>query len=527
MHMKRIGLISIILALALFLGAAAAMGDDTPKYGGTMNIALSSEPGTLDMQLSTAVIDSTPAREMLEGLFAFDATYTPQPMLAQSMDLSSDGTVATFHLRHGVMFQNGQEMKAADVVASLERWGKYGLTASALWSHVTKLVALDDYTVEMTLDEPFAPMTTYLANIYGGPVIYPASIVEAAGNQPIAPKDTIGTGPYEFVSWQSGNYILLKRFDQYSALSTPASGFAGAKMAYFDELKFFFISDDNARIVGMQSGTYDYALDIPNDLYPNIKDDANIVPIITDHPPIYPIMLINSKTGITANQGIRQAIQAALDMTPIMLAGYGDQMFWSLDGSYFAPGIRWSTTAGDAAYNQADPAKAKQLAADAGYTGQPINIIVAQDMTAQYNQSLVVKSQLEAAGFKVNLEVYDRATFFAQRNNAEDPQWQLAFSFYSTTPDPSLVLMLNPNYAGWWNTPEIQTLRNELNKITDFNDRYAMWEQIRELWYTQVPAIKFGDAYQLHLIRSDIGGGYGTKANPPMVSPYFWNSWRK
>jgi len=151
---------------------------------------------------------------------------------------------------------------------------------------------------------------------------------------------------------------------------------------------------------------------------------------------------------------------------------------------------------------------------------------VAQDMTAQYNQSLVVADQLRKAGFNVDLQVYDKATFFARRNDKENPQWEIAFSFYSTTPDPSLVLMLNPNYAGWWNTPEIQALREELNRITDFEKRYAKWEEIMCLWYEQVPAIKFGDAYQLHLMRAEIGGGYGTE-HPPMLSPYFWNSWRK
>jgi peptide/nickel transport system substrate-binding protein len=214
-----------------------------------------------------------------------------------------------------------------------------------------------------------------------------------------------------------------------------------------------------------------------------------------------------------------------------MLAGYGDPTFWSLNSTYFAPGIRWYTdNAGAGLYNANDPAKARQMAADAGYNNEQIRIIVAQDMTSQYNQALVVTDQLKRAGFNVDLQVYDKATFFSIRNSKDapdNPQWELAFSYYSTTPDPSLVLMLNPAYAGWWDTTEIQTLRNELNKITDFDARYAKWEEIMELWYEQIPAIKFGDAFQLHLMRAEIGGGYGTPENPPMLSPYFWNAWRK
>ncbi|HDL86148.1 MAG TPA: ABC transporter substrate-binding protein [Candidatus Acetothermia bacterium] len=527
--MSRKGIVYTVFALvlALVVGTGMMALGEAGTYGGTLRCALASEPGTLDMQMTTGVAASIPARHILEGLFAFDATYTPQPMLAESWELSKDGTVATFHLRHGVLFQNGQEMTSADVLASLDRWGKYGLTSKALWSHVVKLSAPDAYTVVMQLDQPFAPMTTYLANIYGGPSIYPKAVVDKAGNQPIAPKDLIGTGPYKFVEWKSGDYMLLERFDKYVPVSTPASGFAGDKVAYFDKLQFFFVADNNARLVGIKSGTYDYVVNIPSDLYSTIKDNKSIIPILTNHPPIYPIMLINNKTGLLAtNYTLKQAILAALDMTPIMQAGYGDKMFWRLDGSYFASGIRWYTKTGTQLYNQNDPTKAKQLMKEAGYNGEPINMIVAQDMTAQYNQALVVKYQLEQVGFKVDLQVYDKATFFARRNDVKNPQWQLAFSFYSTTPDPSLVLMLNPNYAGWWNSPKIQTLRNELNQITDFKARYAKWEEIMTLWYQQIPAIKFGDAYQLHLMRSDILGGYGTEARPPMVSPYFWNSWK-
>jgi len=521
----------VILAILLIgILGSLAMAANGPMYGGTLRVALASEPGKLDMVLDSGVAASIPARHLLEGLFAFDENYAPKPMLALSWELDETGTIATFYLRRGVLFHNGEEMTAEDVVASLKRWGEYGLTAAALWSHVTSVEAVDEYTVRMTLDEPFAPMTTYLANIYGGPSIYPKALAESAGGEPIAPADIVGTGPYRFVEWKAGDYILLERFAGYVSSPEAASGFSGQKVAYFDELQFFFVAEDNARIVGVESGTYDYAVNIPNDLYVSIEGNDDILPIITDHPPIYPIALVNNRTGLMTNSALKQAIITALDMEAIMLAGYGDPTFWSLNASYFAPGIRWYTEGeGEGLYDAADSDLAAQLAADAGYAGETIRIIVAQDMTAQYNQALVVTDQLRNAGFTVDLQVYDKATFFDIRNsqaNPDNPAWEIAFSYYSTTPDPSLVLMLNPNYAGWWDTPEIQVLRNELNGITDFDTRYAKWQEIMDLWYEQIPAIKFGDAFQLHLIRTEIGGGYGTPDNPPMLSPFFWNTWR-
>ena len=513
-----IGFLGILLAGGLALA-------EEPKYGGTLKVALASEPGTLDMQLTTGVAASIPARHIFEGLFAFDENYTPKPMLLESWERSPDGKTVTFHLRKGVLFHNGKELVAEDVVASLERWGKYGLTSKALWSHVQKLEAVDNYTVGMILDQPFAPLETYLANIYGGPGIYPKKVAEAAGKEPIAPENYIGTGPYKFAEWKAGDYIRLVRFDRYVAREDKPSGFAGKRTAYFDELIFYFVPEDNARLVGVQAGTYDYVVNIPNDLYPDIEGDPNIVPIIADHPPIYPMALCNTIAGLTANVKIRQAILAALDMEPIMLAGYGDPKFWKLNGSYFAPGIRWYTAAGTEAYDQADPEKAKRLLEEAGYNGEPLRLIVAGDMTAQYNQSLVVADQLKKAGFNVDLQVYDKATFFARRNDRENPQWELAFSYYYTIPDPSLVLMLSPTYAGWWDTPQKRILVEVLNQITDFKVRYKVWEAVMELWYIEVPAIKFGDAFQLHLKRAELKG-YGTDYINMGAAPYFWNSWK-
>ena len=524
-HLNWIAVSCLVVATCL-LGGGTALAAGEPVYGGTLRCAIVADPETLDMQMTTSIPASYPARHIVEGLFAFDERYAPQPMLAESWELDASGTVATFHLREGVLFHNGKEMTADDVLASLERWGEFGQTAKALWDHVTSLVALDPYTVELSLDQPFAPMTTYLANIYGGPSIYPAEVISPAGGEPLPADKIIGTGPYKFVEWKPGNYILLERFDDYVASALPASGFAGDKVAYFDRLQFFAVPEANARLIGLQAGTYDYAANIPNDLASSVEGDSEVIQIIIDHPPIYPIALVNNKQGIMTNFALKRAILTALNMETIMTAGYGDQKFWALNPSYFAEGIRWYTEgAGQGLYNVNDSARAAQMAADAGYAGETITMIVASDMTEQYNQALVVQDQLQKAGFTVDLQVYDLASFFSVRNNVNDPQWDIAFSFYSTTPDPSLVLMLSPTYAGWWDTPEIKELRSELNGIVDFDERYSKWEEIMDLWYEQVPALKFGDAFQLHLMRAEVQGGYGT-VNPDMLSPYFWNAWK-
>ena len=119
--MRTTKLMILTLLLSAVLGSLVIAADG-PTYGDTLRVALASEPGKLDMVLDSGVAASIPARHILEGLFAFDENYTPQPMLAFSWDLDETGTVATFNLRRGVLFHNGDEMTSDDVVASLNRW---------------------------------------------------------------------------------------------------------------------------------------------------------------------------------------------------------------------------------------------------------------------------------------------------------------------------------------------------------------------------------------------------------------------
>ena len=105
------------------------------------------------------------------------------------------------------------------MVASLKRWGEFGARGQLLMKNATSLQATGKYEVTLKLSEPNGAWKNMLAYPEGGPAIYPAGIVSAAGNKPIEPKDYIGTGPYKFGEWRPNRYVELLRFDGYSKLS--------------------------------------------------------------------------------------------------------------------------------------------------------------------------------------------------------------------------------------------------------------------------------------------------------------------
>ena len=128
---------------------AAAPAAAEPK---TLNIALSGQPEHLDVAMSSMDIASEVVFiSVFEKLVAFDSESRVIPELAESWELTDENRVYTYHLRHGVKFHNGEEMKAADVVASMNRWIDAAANARGLVGDA-RFTAVDDYTVEIRLE---------------------------------------------------------------------------------------------------------------------------------------------------------------------------------------------------------------------------------------------------------------------------------------------------------------------------------------------------------------------------------------
>ncbi|HYM91689.1 MAG TPA: ABC transporter substrate-binding protein, partial [bacterium] len=345
----------VVLALA---GAMVFSTSAAPKRGGTLRVAEIGEPLTLDTVATTATQTSSMTHPIFEELFAFDANFRIQPMLAESYTVSKDGRTYTFKLRKNVPFHNAKEMTADDVVASLNRWGKVSPRGASVYKNVESVTASDPSTVVMKLKEPFAPLLSFLAYPNGAAAIMPKEIVDATGAGAL--KQYIGTGPYKFAEWVPDRHVKLARFDNYAARSEPPSGAAGRREALADEIYFYPVSQVATRTAGVQSGDYDIADATPNqDAYSQIKKDPRVV-VEPIKPGDFLTFFFNKKQGLMANEKLRQAVLVALDMQPIMKATFGDPALYSLGPSIYPQGTPWYTTAGQELYNVHDPARARQ-----------------------------------------------------------------------------------------------------------------------------------------------------------------------
>ncbi|HEV8436636.1 MAG TPA: ABC transporter substrate-binding protein [Methylomirabilota bacterium] len=513
--MKTKNRIAVVLASLVMLAGLPAAAQDTPRTGGVLRAAMIGEPPSLDLHWTTAVITQQITWHVYETLYTYDREFTPIPMLAEGHTVSDGGRRYTLQLRKGVRFHNGKEMTSADVVASLTRWGRMATPGKALWKNVEAVEARDPYIVVVHLKEPSGSFLYGLAGYNNGAAVYPKEVIDAVGDGQI--KEFIGTGPYRFVEHRPDRHIKLVRFKDYAARSEPPNGLGGKRTAYLDEILFIPVPDVAVRLAGVETGEYQFANQIKQDQYERIKKVQGVEARIVK-PGAWPTAVLNHKEGLMTSKKLRQAVQAALDMEPIMAAGFGDKTFYRLDGSIFFPEQIWHSTVSVGAYNQRDKDKARRLLKEAGYAGQPVRWMTTREYEYMYKTALVSKQQLEEVGFKVDLQVLDWATLVQRRNKPElYDVFSTAFVFGA---DPALGSSLQCNWPGWWCHPDKERLLAELQRETDVKKRKALIDQIQAIFYEDVGRIKYGDFFSLDVVRKELKGDFRSS-----LVLFFWNAW--
>lgn len=266
---KRIS--ALILAAAVFVSAMSGCGkskraSDAASSGAasgstsatglkdTFTYAQGSDPRGLDPAL---VDDGESAKVMCniyEGLLKYNKNSTEvEPCLATDWNISPDGTKYTFHLRKGVKFQDGTGFNADAVKKSIDRQLEPNVTdnmpyASFVFgskkkkSGVKEVKVIDDHTVEIDLFSAETPFLKNLAMIMAAPIVSPTALKKYNNLN----EHPVGTGPYTFVSWEKGQYIKLKKNDNY-----------WGDKAKTENVVFRFIKENSARDVALTSGEVD------------------------------------------------------------------------------------------------------------------------------------------------------------------------------------------------------------------------------------------------------------------------------
>ena len=248
---------------------------------------------------------------------------------------------------------------------------------------------------------------------------------------------------------------MLQRFADYKPLSEPGSGYAGARIAHADTIRFQIVPDPATAEAALATG----GVDLLPSLAPGQIDQAkaNGGTVETAQGLGWSVILVQTADPLLSDIRIRQAIAHALDLNQIAQA-----RTYGLAEANPSAVARSSTFFDDSfldwpAY---DPAKAQALLQEAGYKGQPITIQTNKRYDGMYDNAVMIQAMLAAAGIDARLEVLDWAT---QLDNYTAGKFQLQSFSFSARLDPSLLYGIligskAKNPARQWDDPKAAEL---------------------------------------------------------------------
>lgn len=490
--------------------AAETEAAESASYKSEVNIAITANPPSLDVQAVNSNIVGGIGSHIYEPLFAMNANYEPTAVLADSYEVSEDGKVYTIKLRQGIKFHNGQEMVADDVVASMTRWLEKSGKAKALLDG-TVFEKVDDYTVTMTLPEAYADVMTVVSASIQFAAIQPKSVIDSASEEGIT--EYIGTGPYMLKEWKQDQYIHLTKYADYQQPEGESSGFTGKKECFANDLFYRVVTDDTTRIAGVQTGQYDIAEEMPQERYAELAADTSIE--LTSKTAGTLNLFFNTTKGIMANEDMRQAIMACLNCEDIMFAAYGDPNLYILNPGWCNPDdAMWGSDGGSEYYNQNNIEKAKELLTKAGYNNEEIILVTTPDYNEMYNATLVVQAQLISAGINAVVESYDFATFMEHRANPD------LFSLYITSNrynlSPVQLSVLTKDWAGL-DRPEVDEGIQAIRFAASADESSAKWTELQTFLY------EYGAASVLGHYSGVIANGATVEGFNYFDFPLYWN----
>jgi peptide/nickel transport system substrate-binding protein len=384
--------IRIILALMLVLSIGLnAYGQASPKTTAKNSIVLASstDPGTLSPYEALNMFTARLYVNVLEPLFYTDQNGAPIPVLAQDYKIDADQLGATVTIPKGVLFHDGSEMKASDVLYSLKLLVKGASAASYTFFDIDKTTIKNDYTINFRTKTVTSQLVTGLVALH----VVSEKYMEAKGKQ--AGQSMIGTGPFRLEKYTSGDSITFKRFDKYW----------GEKPA-LDTIVVRFISEPSVAMIELETGGVDVCLDVMG---------ADVVKVQKDKQSKFAVQSsmgdMNNYLGFNCSKPpfndirMRQAVAHAVNRDAIVEAAY--QGLGKVGTSAVPKGYFGHI---DVGYPEFNTGKAKALLKEAGYpNGLDINMHMDEQPFRKATTEQLI-NMLAAVGIKLKVEYHDFPT---------------------------------------------------------------------------------------------------------------------
>jgi glutathione transport system substrate-binding protein len=396
------------LAFAAVLAAAA------PAYAaGDVVIGLDANVVGLDPADLNDNLSMSASRTMLQGLYGFDKEMKMIPVLAESYAANEEATEFVIKLRHNVKFHDGADFNATAVKTSFDRARnpENHLKRSSLYAPIDHIDVVDDYTVKITLKAPFGAFINNLAH-QAFAISSPKAIAEYGKD---LNRHPVGTGPFKFASWQTDTFKAVKN-ENYWKPGWPK----------VDSITIKSVPENGSRLAMLQANEAQLIYPLPTEMARAIDKSPTIDVVDTKSIFAFYVALNNMRKPFD-NPLVRQALNYAVDknaMAKVVWNGYAaplDSELPPLLSGYVSQGASWPY----------DPAKAKQLLAQAGFPNGFESTLWGGNTTLSQRAMQFLQQQFAAVGVKVQVEPLEAGVATAKIWSVQKPEEATTLMHYT------------------------------------------------------------------------------------------------
>ena len=437
--------------------------DADERRGGTLRIGLSGSAENFDPHHQTQFDSIWVNGMMYNRLVRIDPDMQPVPDLAHSWEQDDEATEWTFQLHEGVMFHNGREMTAEDVVESFERLKDpdEGTAFAQQLDMIDSVEATSDYEVVFHMDGSYADLLAVLG-FYAFRII-PIEDAENLATEPV------GTGPYKLLSHSPDERTVLERFDDY---------FLSDEEGFLDEIHYIKIEEETSRLTALTDGTVDLVNEVSPSSLPMIEGspELEIEEIVTGS---YHVFAMQADEEPFTDVNVRRAFKLVAERSEFVetvLQGYGveaaDQPIPPNDPMY-----------GEVEIPDRNIEEAQQLLEEAGYgDGLQIELHTTAGRVGLHEAGLTFQEHASQAGIEVEVINHPVDSYWA------DVWMQRPFHMSNWGQRPNADLAFTVAYvegASWnesnWTNEEFEELLSEARGILDDDERREVYREAQQL----------------------------------------------
>ena len=491
--------------------ASPAIAQSAPRV---LRFVPQSNLASPDPVWTTATIATIHGHLVWDSLYGVDTSLSPKPQMVAGHDIAADGLTWTLHLRDGLLFHDGEPVRAVDCIASLRRWAERNPFGQLLNERLAVMRALDDRRIEIRLTRPYSLLPYALGAT--SCFMMPERIASTPATTQI--KEFIGSGPFRFLpdQWVSGAHAEYARFDRYQPRGETPDGYAGGKVAHFDRVRWLIQPDPATAVAALQANEVDWVEQPLIDLLPTLRRKPDLRVQINDPLGTLEMLVFNQLQPPFDNPGLRRALLPAIVQSDFIGAIVGAQPTLGRTGVGFFPvDSPYASNAGmEALTGPRDLALAKRLIAESGYKGEPVVLLEPTDAAPLLAVAEIAADLFKRLGLNVRVESMDLGTLTARRNKSDAVEhggWSCIpvnwNGLYVATP-MSTPLSANgaAGWVGWAKSDRRQQLRAAWLDATDDAARKQIAKGVQEESFNSIPFIPVGQYFQPAAFRGDLTG---------------------